>query len=882
MKKKVICLSIVLGLMIIVCGIVFFVNNKDSTNSIKYSRSRNEVTCSEDGLFYVREDDRLIHFVSAITGEDMVFCFNPSCKHVVAEDAECIASCNSGKNILHYNNKYLYLFESCAMNESKIYRIDIAGGTKEVIAELPFVTKSGTIMSVDDYVYYQVIIYDMSDPNNSSPDYSLEMAEVNLTDGSYRLFSVTEDKGLVRKFDICDGRMFAGVGKEMYCVELDSLTSALIEDDENSKMFSYFRDSESYYYHDGVAYEVGICRPEKDEKTVLFEYDAGVLTGFWPTDDRIYYKIAKSDERYYMYDMSEKKIYDFTELLGGYEVSDYNPYMDILALNFGNNSSEVVYKAVRGEALIKEIALLDDKAEEPTTQKDNTTETTENDVITEDTRGKGQIVGILGAGDAKRLGVDKTLVWVIPSNAGQYEAKVNKLNELLVNKYGCDFVVEMHEYDWLMSTKNKDYTFADMVKDMRALGHQVDILYSGNYFDYDSFVEEGIYLPLNEYFATEEGQKLYNAYSPAVWARTEREGVTYGYNSRIHPAEMAFLLCNETVMRQYGIEIPEDKISFYDIGRYLEKADMSQETEDNKSLLLSCNKDALLLMEGYQNLLTVSEGIYFKQNSDGIWTAVNLTEEENFIKLVRKVKEYADKGWYVSSSDSKKTTLNGIGLNGVGRYAFNYSIENITAITCYDNKVYNHANMGNNTFEHVITDVKVLDTRYKCYETFSNMINGIASWSGYKDEALKLMMLVNTEAELSNLLEYGIEGEDYKYENRFVTSLREDLLISAQIVMPALGNMNLLHSVLHEPDDKLAYSKEISSNYKACPTFEYDIDMSAYEKQLATINRKTTAYLNELFMKNSDVDRTLADMREELKEAGIDEVIAEINRQMQQ
>ena len=490
--------------------------------------------------------------------------------------------------------------------------------------------------------------------------------------------------------------------------------------------------------------------------------------------------------------------------------------------------------------------------------------------------GEGQMVKAAGTKDAARLGVGKKLVWWISEYYCPDEAVVNRLNDLLVEKYGCDFTVEFKAYPVNINFDADNYMYYDMVLDMMGMGHQADILYSGNGNEYPELVKQGVYVSFTDYFTTIDGYKLYEAYAPEIWEMTEIDGCSYGYLSKVLPTTMAMALCNKELAAKYNIDLPTGEWSFYDVGKYLENAGVTQDILSDEEVLLACFPEALLLMEGYYVLDEYGSGIFFKQNEAGTWSMVNIAEEADFIKLLKQVKEYADKGWYTCMySDELSLKKNQMYKNEqYGRFVFDF-------IYLYE--------QGNRLIDDqflCIRDMSVCrvtrgKTSYAAVEPMRNMINGITSWSKYKDEAFKLITLIQTEAELSNLLQYGIEGVDYEYVGKVVKSLIPDETIKLPTASSAIGNMNLFHSVYVEPEDKLAYSKEISANCQAGPNMLYELDMDEYSEQLNEISTIYAKYEKQLFKALcDDVEATVAEMGEELAEAGIDEVIAAFNAQI--
>ena len=488
-------------------------------------------------------------------------------------------------------------------------------------------------------------------------------------------------------------------------------------------------------------------------------------------------------------------------------------------------------------------------------------------------RGNEYVTKVVGAGDAERLGVDKTLVCLMPNYSGQHEEAISRLNDLLVKEYGCDFTVELHIYHVGMGFR--EYTHEDMVLDMVELGQQIDVIYSGGHWEYDSFVEKGIYLPLDDYFATEDGQKLYEAFAPAVWKKTVRAGKTYGIYSAIYPDSVAVNMVNTELARKYNIEIPEGEWSFYDIGTFIERAGLVNETVADDEILIAAYPESLLMSTGCHELWSFYEGIFFKQTDVGEWVVVNPAEESGFIKLWKTIRAYKEKGWYkaiIGADGIENKTLRDIYFEG----------------KCVFNLYATHTSSGiKSEFERFvcsdfsIIDVKMGERYYHANELRCNDVLGVAACSEYKEEALKLLTLLMTSTELSELVTYGIEGEDFKEEKGILYKLPSGNVHSLPTSFSEFGNLNMLRSLLIDPEDKLAYSKDISSNYVDAPTMLYDFELSEYDEQIRNIGNVFYKYAHGLNAGEfEDVEATVAELNKELKAAGIQEIMDVINGQM--
>ncbi|MBE5947526.1 MAG: DUF3502 domain-containing protein [Lachnospiraceae bacterium] len=504
--------------------------------------------------------------------------------------------------------------------------------------------------------------------------------------------------------------------------------------------------------------------------------------------------------------------------------------------------------------------------------------------IKEEEKGIARRNEIRGEGDSQRLGVNKTLVCVCYNHLLNIPSaeSINALNEMLVNEYGCDFTVELHIYSEKAHSK---YYYYDVISDLLQSGQQIDVLSSGSSRCYTEFVKDGVFEPLSPYLESEAGEKLWNIYPEELWIKTTRNNEIYGIAQTGMVGERIVLDCEKSVAEKYNITLPE-RCSFYDLETILKDIEAVNGADAFKDVIpiIANNFLAPIYMDGYYieyalgNIGYRPEGgrpryllnaIYFKKDNNGNWLAVNPAKEEAIISLMKQIKKYVDKGWYVSGNGSILTKS-----NHVFSLSEQYNYEQIV-----DKKV---AFIDGSNSE--IWDIIIGNTTYLPYSALENYVTGIASCSQYKDEAFKLLLLLNTEEKLSNLLMFGIEGKDWEYKDNKLFDLETGNEIMAYNDMyAAFSNINLIPSTYLDPEDKVAGIRELSSKHEASPLITHNIDVSAYTEKMKTINAIYCAYMGKLLVgEYEDIDGVMAQMNSMLEEAGINEIIDDINRQMQQ
>ena len=497
--------------------------------------------------------------------------------------------------------------------------------------------------------------------------------------------------------------------------------------------------------------------------------------------------------------------------------------------------------------------------------------------LREEERGTGSVASncrYLADKDAERLGVSKILVFETlsgcVSNGGVDHDIFSRFNELLVTKYGCDFVVSFLGFS---DTGNSwaNYSYYDMLSGARELGQQLDIIMACPPAYYSRIVRDGFMEDITDYLmTTEEGKKLYGAYSEECWKRCEREdGRIYGYIPQTTPGLYNVLVCNRELADKLGIKA-EEGFSFYDIESMLAGADLSEENiGDVIPVAMSGN---FPLRFGYYPL---GNGIWAKEDAEGSWTAFNLLEDEQALEGYRTIRKYVEKGWLVKIEGSQLTQKF---ENGEFIFGMTYAMDEKLA----DSRlVLSSSSDGKKTVDTVY-DVIVGEINYQQYQPAEFMVYGVSTWSEYKDEALKLLTILNTEAELANLLAYGIENDHYTYRDRRIIKL-PSYGHGIGTFIP-VANPNLTLPVLVEPDNKQEYYREVSSKFEPGPNIDCGIPL---DEQSALIKAYGQSEILEQIYEQGigklwageyeDVDAAAAEIVRMQKEAGIDEVIAVFN-----
>ena len=359
--------------------------------------------------------------------------------------------------------------------------------------------------------------------------------------------------------------------------------------------------------------------------------------------------------------------------------------------------------------------------------------------------------------------------------------------------------------------------------------------------------------PLDPYLQTDDGQKLFHQFDEKAWERVSINGTNYGlYNYPILTYSIS-LFINQKMTDAYDIQLPDELEHLAQVEDVLK---LVSDKDQDEVVPLYISLIDYKELSGYDFL---ENGLAAGYDDDGNPYVFNPFEQSNITSLMETLAHYSQQGYLLKDEEAEEMVYNG---------DF-FAIVDTTTPRSYSDVVLD---ISGNFFEAV---------GYKLVDTFvilnPNGIHGIASWSEHKDEAFQLLMLLNTDSELSNLLYHGIEGKHYTLvDGEMVPG--DDRQRTPKYYSPA--NEMLTHPIGLEPSNKEEVYKEWNENFQMSPIAGFDLDDSEISIDLETIKNIYEKYENLWSGDEQDVATQLAKANEELQEAGIDQALDEINQQL--
>lgn len=177
----------------------------------------------------------------------------------------------------------------------------------------------------------------------------------------------------------------------------------------------------------------------------------------------------------------------------------------------------------------------------------------------------------------------------------------------------------------------------------------------------------------------------------------------------------------------------------------------------------------------------------------------------------------------------------------------------------------------------------VVQPAYPLYMTTSSIqgsMNAISANSKHGVEAIKLLNLVNSNAEVRNMIGYGIEGVNYKKTGD--TSIKQ-LNTDYAPANFAIGTFfNGLYTVDPAPKTEWSNLKQFEATAKSSPVlgFQFDSSNTKVATQIALIQNVYNKYAARIITGSVDPVKAVPEMNAALNNAGLPDLIAQVQKQV--
>ncbi|GGG18670.1 ABC transporter substrate-binding protein [Paenibacillus aceti] len=436
----------------------------------------------------------------------------------------------------------------------------------------------------------------------------------------------------------------------------------------------------------------------------------------------------------------------------------------------------------------------------------------------------------------------------------------DKINEILAKKIGVTITyikVGWQEYEERLNT-------------MVSAGTPFDIAFTP---EYATYIQRGAWLRLNDYLSG-VSKEMYDAIDPVFWEGVRMaDGGIYGVPTNKELATREHWMYPDELVRKYDIDI-----SKYTTLESLEPLLGLIRVKEPSYLPMELDKDShnFFALEGYEYIIDKKLPLMVLSQLPNA-PVVDIFETKEARQVLDTLRRYYKAGYI--NEDAALRELQGLKRNervfwkaaGGGPLS-----ENIWS-----------KDRGYKVVAYPVTPMKVTT------ESVRGGIMAVSADTKHPVECMKFLNELNTNPEIRNLFNYGIEGVHYDLDSNGQVVLIRPKDSNGEPVPDAppdyagvqytQGNWFILKTMGGEtpdPLDKWEQFRESNSHALKSSLLGFTPDLSHMPIQRKNIEMVWEKYYPSLMTGSVDVEVELPKFIDELKQAGIDEVQAEVQRQL--
>ena len=410
---------------------------------------------------------------------------------------------------------------------------------------------------------------------------------------------------------------------------------------------------------------------------------------------------------------------------------------------------------------------------------------------------------------------------------------------------------------------------------------KIDLIFTADWEGYVKEIQAGKLTPLGDLLTT-DGQGILETLSPDFLEGIRVEGEIYGIPTNKELCVPSGIIVNKTAAAEIGWDLteyendPSKKITTEELEPYL--AAYKEKYPDKYPYLME--KDRWSDEPWGHEWIGLEEDVLsmkFAKDGNGnydetVYSIYETQEQEDHIRLMY---DWAKKGYI--SPDSATQEYNAV--FGTGDFlVFTQPLKgnNFKSIEMYG------ANKNPEVPEFELTEI-VMQDKYKVTCQAGGSMFAIPASSKKKEAAMQYLNLMHSDPVLVNLMLFGAEGVNYTKAN----DVQVELVDGANWYGMhggawTVGNTKLQYVLTTEDPEKNAKLQEYALDAPMTASYGFRFDKTKAEKLVDAVEDVVKQYARPLMVGAVDPDDPelgLEAFRKALKEAGVDDLKDEVERQ---
>lgn len=404
--------------------------------------------------------------------------------------------------------------------------------------------------------------------------------------------------------------------------------------------------------------------------------------------------------------------------------------------------------------------------------------------------------------------------------------------------------------------------YSDKMNILLATGDKVDLCFTSNWINvYTEQVGKGAYLALEE-LLSRYGAAIKEQVPESWWSAPMIKGKIYAVPNMQYAATSQGFYIRKDLAEKYALDTSTLK-TFLDIEPFLDTV----KTNENDVIPFEMYKASGL--GGTQLLLPFG---YLPVASYGV---VDLNGDQYKVLSYHKLQVLADaykavRRWYINGYVSKDVATKND--TEVEKKANKYAV--VPAMSCAPYGEYDYNTKYGTDMIMVPVGGAIMDTG-----SITATMQAIPKSSGNPERAMMFLNLLFADQKIYTTMCNGIENVHYTKVSDNIIKISQDSKYNTGMEW-AFGNVFNGFLKYGDPADKLQKQKDGNDMAVASPLLGFSFDASPVKSELAQLNSACGEFIGGLSTGTLDPDVYLPKMIDKLEKAGLDKLLAEAQKQI--
>lgn len=445
------------------------------------------------------------------------------------------------------------------------------------------------------------------------------------------------------------------------------------------------------------------------------------------------------------------------------------------------------------------------------------------------------------------------LVYAVEQREAPDDRVVDGINDYLT-KQGTDYVV------WFKEVKvDKGSNYTDQIRKEIDSDNPIDIIYcalptiNDAISPYDALIQDGVLQCFDDFLETDKGKSLLQALPNGNWEALKRSGRIYGVNgySFSISTPMSYYV-NKELMDKYHLTKEDLKKPLAELSDVLSEVANGEKNRENFSVITAA------LSYRYPEFHSVTNAVVLNENNDE--GASLLLDSDGYLGFLKALHYYQ--------------SLDMVGVQT--KYVKDFFLQaNLSSGVPFEKPDYGAFVNKKDVSAGQDDVVQIIFDEYSSYVNQFKFATGINSNSEHMDMAFDFLTRVFSDASISNMLLYGIEGVNYITKDGKLPPNTDYGFFSI-----IFGNSYISVPLDFEYKNKKEIYFTVQNKAKVSKYANFLFDKSNVIKQISDTN-SVMGQVSKIFEGGvSDFDEFIDDMKQQLYDKGVQDVIDEVNRQL--